>query len=147
MAAALNLTALVADAVIELAASNGSKPQQILRSLGQGETGESWYSSDPANHSPAQPGAVQVVYPASLDDYDWAMTEAKGWIEVVVHWSGREKAITFYDPTRLAQEVQSAMRVPGYFAERAVAVVPTVTREAIEAAVALMALRDFADVG
>lgn len=146
LAAALNLTALAAAAVIELAASKGSKPQQILRSLGQGKTGESLYSSDPANHNPAQPEAVQVVYPASLNDYDWAMTEAKGWIEVVVRWPGREKAITFYDPTRLAQEVQSAMRMPGYFAEPAVAVVPTVTREAIEAAVALMAQRDFADV-
>ncbi|GAA3782030.1 hypothetical protein GCM10022225_83010 [Plantactinospora mayteni] len=146
LAAALDLTALAADVVIELAASKGGRPQQVLRSLGQGKTGELLYSSDPASHNPAQSGAVQVVYPASLDDYDWTVTEAKGWIEVVVRWSGREKAITFYDPTRLAQEVRSAMTVRGYFAERAVAVVPTVTREAIEAAVALMAQHDFADV-
>ncbi|MEU5911639.1 hypothetical protein [Micromonospora sp. NPDC047527] len=56
---------------------------------------------------------MQVVYPASLDDYDC---------------------------------VQSAMWMPGYFAEPAIAVVPTVTRAAIEATVALMAQRDLADV-
>ncbi|MGC4897278.1 hypothetical protein [Micromonospora sp. DT31] len=147
LAAALNLTALAADAVIELAASRAGEPEQILRSLGQEKTGLA-YSSDPANDNPhpTQPGAVQVVYPASLDDHNWALVESQGWIEVVVRWSGHEKAVTFYDPTRLAQEVQSAITMPGYFAERAVTVVPTVTREAIEDAVALMAQRDFADV-
>jgi hypothetical protein len=131
----------------ELAATKARNPQEVLRSLKQGKSDESLPPHGPASHSPAVPLAAQVVHPASMDDHDWAMTEAKGWTEVTIRWSGREKAITFYDPTRQAQEVQDAMTQPGYFAERAIAVVPAVTREAIEAALALMAQREFADVG
>ncbi|MBQ1019806.1 hypothetical protein KBX71_18330 [Micromonospora sp. D93] len=53
---------------------------------------------------------MQVVYRASLHDYDWA----EGWIEEFVRCSEREKAITFYDPTRLAQEVQSGLAGVAY---------------------------------
>ncbi|MEU4220638.1 hypothetical protein [Actinoplanes sp. NPDC026623] len=81
-----------------------------------------------------------------MDDFDWAMTETKGWIEITVQWAGRRKRVTFYDPARLAQEVQSAVAQPGYFAESAVVVLPAVTREAIEAVVAQLAQRRFADI-
>jgi hypothetical protein len=65
---------------------------------------------------------------------------------LTVGWDGGQEAITFYDPTRLAQEVQATMAQPGYFAERALVVVPTVTSDAIEAAVAAIARRGFVDV-
>jgi len=132
--AALNLTALAAHAVAELATTRKLKPEQVLRSLMEGPP-------DAAKHSPGR-HAAQVVYPAAMDDYDWAMTEAKGWIEVIVRSSEGEKAITFYDPARLAQEVRDAMTGPGIFADSAVVVVPKVTREAIEAAIARMNPRD-----
>ena len=90
--------------------------------------------------------AVQVVYPFAMDDYDWAMTETKGWIEITVQWANRRKTINFYDPTRLAQEVQSAATRSGYFAESAVVVLPAVTKEAIEAVIAKMAQRHFAAI-
>jgi copper chaperone CopZ len=81
-----------------------------------------------------------------MDDDDWTITEVKGWIEVTVSWPEGEKAITFYDPSRLTQEIRDGIAGHGYFAESAVVVVPTVTREAIEAAVAQMAESGFAEL-
>lgn len=78
LTAALRLTALAADAVVELAALRKLRPEQVLQSLTEG-------SPDTTNHRPEQPQlAVQVVYPAPMDDHGWVMTEAKGWIEVTV---------------------------------------------------------------
>jgi hypothetical protein len=111
-----------------LAAATGRDPGDVLRTL----------------HAP--PSGVEVVYPDAMDEYDWVVREAKGWIEVTVRWTGGEKAITFYDPTRLAQDVQSAIEQSGYFAERALLVVPTLSKEAIETVVARMAQRDFVDL-
>ena len=139
LTAALNLTALAAEAVAELAATRGLESQQILQALTTGQF-------DTADHSSAPEPAAQVIYPHTMDDYDWYMTESKGWIEVTVQWAARRKTITFYDPTRLAQEVQSAAARSGYFAESAVVVLPAVTKEAIEAAIAQMAQRRFADI-
>jgi len=82
-----------------------------------------------------------------MDDHDWILAEAKGWIDVTVRSASDQTAITFYDPTRLAQEVQSAMAQSGYFAERALVVVPIPTRDAIEAAATALARRNFVDVG
>jgi hypothetical protein len=147
LAAALSLTALAADAVTALAAATGREPGDVLRSLGQPTVEQPTPSPDPADRGGDLLSGVLVVYPDPMDDYDWAMTEAKGWIELAVGWAGGQEAITFYDPTRLAQEVQGAMAQPGYFVERALVVVPTVTRGAIESAVAAMARRGFVDVG
>ncbi|WP_426513476.1 hypothetical protein ACPPVO_24435 [Dactylosporangium sp. McL0621] len=58
---------------------------------------------------------IQIVYPAVMDDGDWSITEAKGWIEATLRWAGMQKTITFYDPIRFAQEVQSAVDRSGYF--------------------------------
>ena len=73
--AALNLTALAASAVAELAVTRKVQPEKVLRSLVGNNV-------DTVDQSPARQVAVQVVYPASMDDDDWAITEAKGWIEV-----------------------------------------------------------------
>lgn len=135
MTTALNLTALAAEAVAELAATRKVQPEQVLRSLTAGQFGK------------AELRTLQVAYPASMDDYDWAMTEAKGWIEIAVRSIEGDTAITFYDPVRLAQEVNNAMTGRGYFAESTIVVVPAVTREAIEAVIARMARSGFADIG
>jgi hypothetical protein len=140
LTAALNVTALAAEAVVELAAARRVPPGQVLRSLTTGQF-------DKVDQDLRRQRTLQVVYPASMDDYDWAMTEAKGWIEIAIRSAEGEKAITFYDPVRLAQEVANAMTGPGYFAESAVVVVPAVTREAIEAVVARMARSGPADIG
>jgi hypothetical protein len=130
LGAALNLTALAAEAVADLAAVQGVRPRQALRALTADRL-------DPV---------AQIVYPARMDDYDWEMTRSKGWIEITVRWAEDEKAITFYDPVRLAQEVEAAVARQGYFAESAVIVVPAVTEEAVEAAVARLAQRRFVDI-
>ena len=139
LTAALHLTALAADAVAELAATRGLESQQILQALTAGQL-------DTAEHGSALEPAPQVVYPSSMDENDWVMTETKGWIEITVQWATRRKTIAFYAPTRLAQEIQSAATRSGYFAESAVVVLPAVTKEAIEAVVAHMARRRFADI-
>jgi hypothetical protein len=139
LGAALNLTALAADAVADLAASQGVQPGQALRALEVGRL-------DKPNRDLGPQSAAQIVYPASMDDYDWEMTKVKGWIEITVRWAENIKAITFYDPVRLAQEVADAVAGQGYFAESAVIVVPAVTKETVEAAIADLARRSFADL-
>lgn len=144
-AAALHRTALAADAVTALAGVSGRDPQDVLRTLRRDSSGR-LVSAEAASEGSDLPSGVQVIYPEAMDEYDWAMTGAKGWIEVTVRWAGAEKAVTFYDPTRLAQEVQDALVEIGHFAEGVSVVVPTVTQEAIEAVVVLMARRDFVDI-
>jgi hypothetical protein len=146
LATALNLTALAAEAITALAATTARDPHDILRSLRRQSSEQPAPPRDPADDGAGSPPEVQVVYPDVMDDYDWAVTGDKGWIEVMVRWARGEKTITFYDPSRLAQEVQRATAQRGYFAEPTVAVVPYLTKEAIEAAVTIMAGRDFVDV-
>ncbi|MEU5931166.1 hypothetical protein [Micromonospora sp. NPDC047187] len=145
LAAALNLTALTADAVTALAAVTERDPHEVLRTLQSPSSGQLVPRAATSGTSDSPPG-LQIVYPDAMDENDWSMTESKGWIEITVHWAGSEKAITFYDPTRLSQEVQSALAESGYFVERAAVVVPTLSQQAIEAVVALMARRNFVDI-
>lgn len=146
LAAALNLTALAGGAVAALAARTGQEPEDVVRALRQ--QGSQWpvASPEPANPSSDSLSGVQVVYPDTMDDFDWEMTKAKGWIEVTIRWAGGHRVITFYDPIRLAQEVHDAIAQPGYFAAPTLVVVPTLTRDAIEAAVTAIARRNFMDV-
>jgi hypothetical protein len=81
LTAALNMTALAAEAVAELAAARRVPPEQVLRSLTAGQFNK-------ADHEVGRQQTLQVVHPASMDDYDWAITEAKGWIEISIRWSG-----------------------------------------------------------
>jgi hypothetical protein len=144
--AALNLTRLAAAAVNALAAATGRASNEILRSLHEA-TPRDW---------PHQPGSVerlrdsasaaQVVYPDALDDVDWAMIEAKGWLEVTVRWADGERVITFYDPVRLAQTVHDELAQQGHFAEPGLVVVPAVTKDAIESTVTVMAQHNVIEV-
>ena len=94
MTAGLQLTALAADAVVELAALRNVQPEEVLQSLTEGRP-------DTMNHRREHPQlAVRVIYPATMDEYDWAMTEAKGWIEVTVRSPEGVKGITFHLGTR-----------------------------------------------
>ncbi|WP_306214625.1 hypothetical protein [Actinoplanes sp. RD1] len=137
--AALHLTGLAADAVAELAAATKTRPAQVLRSLVQGPLSS-------VNHSPKRQPEVQIVYPGAMDEHDWAMTEAKGWIEITLRSAEGDRTIPFYDPVRLAQDVVDATTGTGYFAASAVVVIPAVTREAIEAVVARIAERGYTDI-
>lgn len=52
-----------------------------------------------------------VVPPADYDQYDWSLAESKGYLEdVVVDLAGgRRVTVTFYDPVRLAQDIEAEM--------------------------------------
>ncbi|MDI6102072.1 hypothetical protein QLQ12_25975 [Actinoplanes sp. NEAU-A12] len=86
-----------------------------------------------------------IIYPVDMDDYAWWETEQKGWIEVTVRWASGQRAVSFYDATRLLQSVDDGLAHRGYFTERLV-VVPKVTKEALESVVATMAEHDFIEM-
>jgi hypothetical protein len=138
--------AVAAAAISALAAATGGSADEVLRSLQPESQRQFPRRPDPATPRSGLPAAVRVIYPDAMDDDDWAMTETKGWIDVTVRWTGGEQAVTFYDPTRLAQTVQTAVAQPGYFAERALVVVPKPTKDAVESTVAIIAHNDFVDV-
>ena len=74
-------------------------------------------------------------FPLDFDDYGWEV-ESKGWFDgAEVLWEGAVIRLTFYDPVRLAEEVNEelgASRTPTF---RNLVVVPVVTRYAMERAV------------
>lgn len=74
-------------------------------------------------------------FPPDFDDYAWEV-ESKGWFDGAdVVWEGAVIRVTFYDPVRLAEEIDeeiAASRTPAF---RNLILVPTVTREAMERAV------------
>ncbi|WP_370091878.1 hypothetical protein [Streptacidiphilus sp. MAP12-20] len=73
-----------------------------------------------------------------MDEYDWAIQEAKGWLDVTVVGDGGRAVVEVYDPVRLAQSVTSDMARLGRFTARCLLVVPSVTRENIESAVSAL---------
>ncbi|GAA4955202.1 hypothetical protein [Actinoplanes utahensis] len=77
LTAALHLTALAAEAVAGPAAARGLESQQILLALTTGRLDTAHHGLDPGP-------AAQVIYPQPMDDYDWYLTESKGWIEITV---------------------------------------------------------------
>jgi hypothetical protein len=69
-----------------------------------------------------------------FDDHAWEV-EAKGWFAAHLKIDGILVPVTFYDPTRLAQEIRDALVEPGVFHEQHVIVVQRLTRQAMEEAV------------
>ncbi|WP_157597301.1 hypothetical protein [Streptacidiphilus rugosus] len=82
-----------------------------------------------------------------MDEYDWAVQEAKGWLNVTVAWDGGRQVVEVYDPVRLAQAVADETARLGLFTARRLLVVPSVTRENIESAISAIAGKDFFDHG
>lgn len=82
-----------------------------------------------------------------MDDFDWAMQEAEGWLDVTVAWDGGSRVVEVYDPVRLAQTVTGDVARLGRFSSGSLLVVPSVTRENIETAVAAIADEGFFDRG
>jgi hypothetical protein len=78
-----------------------------------------------------------------MDEYDWAIQEDKGWLDVTVAWDGGGQVVEVYDPVRLAQSVTSEMDRLGRFTARSLLVVPSVTRGNIESAVSALADEGF----
>ena len=51
-----------------------------------------------------------------------------------LHFKGRDYVLTFYDPARLAQEIEAELQRGGFFFEPNLVVVKSVTRLHMEAA-------------
>ena len=88
----------------------------------------------------------RIKFPEAMDDADWAVQEAKGWLDVTVVWDGGERVLSFYDQNRLMQAVSADLARLGHFAAAGLVVVRRVTPEEIEAAVATIAERGFVDI-
>lgn len=81
----------------------------------------------------------QVEFPEGFDDFGWE-AEAKGWLPGVrVRLVGHTYTLTFYDPVRLAQDLEEELRQRAMFAEKNLVVVNEVTRACVIAAVAELA--------
>lgn len=76
-----------------------------------------------------------LEFPTGFEDYDWEI-EAKGWLPgIVAVIQGRRYTLTVYDPARLIQDVEDALKGGRVFLERNLVVVASVTRESIASAV------------
>jgi hypothetical protein len=82
----------------------------------------------------------EIDFGDGFAQYEWE-TEAKGWFDGRVKVGGSEVTISFYDPIRLAQEVQDALDQAGLFFEKNVVVIPKVNRENMEKAVEAVCTR------
>jgi hypothetical protein len=83
----------------------------------------------------------ELVLPSDFQDYAYEV-ESKGWYSGArLRCMGRQFSLTFYDPTRLRQEIEDELRrSPAFTAEPNLLVVASVTeasmRNAVEHAVA-----------
>ncbi|MFJ3880787.1 hypothetical protein ACIPW5_25435 [Streptomyces sp. NPDC090077] len=80
-----------------------------------------------------------------MDEYDWAIQEAKGWLDVTVEWKGDRQLVDVCDPVRLAQTITSETGRLGHFKARRLLVVSGVTREHIASAISAIAHEGFFD--
>jgi hypothetical protein len=81
---------------------------------------------------------MKVIYPIKWDERDYMERQAKGWLsDVIVQTEdGVEHKLSFYDPVRLAQEIESEFSEgKSGFIERGLIVVSEVTKENIEKAI------------
>jgi hypothetical protein len=77
-----------------------------------------------------------LLLPDDFDDYAWEI-EAKGYFgDVGVRLGDRIVNVTFYDPVRLQQEIESDLLAGRAFAVERLRVVSKVTRENMQAAIA-----------
>jgi hypothetical protein len=81
----------------------------------------------------------KIEFPERFDEFAWE-AEVKGWLQgVVVTIDGRRYKVTFYDPTRLAQDIESELQEKSVFWESNVLVIPSVTPAHIQKAVEAIA--------
>lgn len=83
----------------------------------------------------------RIEWPAPMDEYDWAVQEAKGWLNVTVVGDDgdRRVVVEVYDPVRLAQTVADELRLYRRFTARRLVVVSSVTPENVESAITALA--------
>jgi hypothetical protein len=76
-----------------------------------------------------------LVFPEGFDDYAWEV-ESKGYlVDARLKFMGRSYRINFYEPVRLAQDIEAELERGSLFFEPNLVVVPSVTRQNMETAV------------
>jgi hypothetical protein len=79
-----------------------------------------------------------LVFPEDFDDYEREV-EAKGWFtEARLLLSGRHYRLSFYDPVRLGQEIESELRRGSVFFEPNLIVVEYVSRSNMKNSVEIL---------
>lgn len=77
----------------------------------------------------------ELVLPADFDDHGWLL-ESKGcYLDATVRWAGEDFMVSFYDPVRLAQEVEADLGTSGRAELTRVVVVGRLTGDSMKAAV------------
>ncbi|AJQ94831.1 hypothetical protein [Gynuella sunshinyii] len=77
----------------------------------------------------------ELRLPNDFSDYEWEV-KSKGWFNgAVVTFEGELYKLSFYDPTRLSQEIKDELLSESVFFENNLLVVKTVDRSHIENAV------------
>jgi hypothetical protein len=80
-----------------------------------------------------------IDFPEGFDEFEWE-AEAKGWLQgAVVTINRRRYRVTFYDPIRLAQDIEDELQEKSVYLESNVLVVASITREQMRAAVEVVA--------
>ena len=75
-----------------------------------------------------------LIFPDGFEQYAWEL-ESKGWFSgALLQLQGRRYRLTFYDPARLGQDIEEALRNGGIFFEPNLVVVPAVTPQNMEEA-------------
>lgn len=81
----------------------------------------------------------ELSLPDDFDDYEWEL-ESKGWFDqAVMICDGNKYKLSFYDPVRLAQDIEYELSSVGAFFEENVVVIRTVDRASMEKAVEYLA--------
>ncbi len=79
------------------------------------------------------------VLPADFDDYAWE-AEAKGcFAEALMTVAGKRFRLTFYDPVRLSQEIESELERGSAFFEPNLVIVRSVTKSDMRQAAEMLA--------
>ncbi len=77
---------------------------------------------------------IEIQYPQDFD-LEESLYEVKGRLPLTIHSQGKTHRVCFYDPVRLAQDIELELESDALFFETNVVVVPAVTRTAIEKAI------------
>jgi hypothetical protein len=80
----------------------------------------------------------QLVLPNDFDEYAWEV-ESKGWFNAIAEFDGNRYQISFYDPTRLSQDIEDELDENPIFYESNLLVVKSVDRSNMEKAVEYVA--------
>ncbi len=77
----------------------------------------------------------KLSFPDDFDDYEWEL-ESKGWFNgAVVVCQESNYRLSFYDPVRLAQEIEDELSSTAVFMEENLVVINSVDRAHMEKAV------------